>query len=199
MEKENKEKCLMHTCCAPCSVYCIEKMENENIPFDMLWFNPNIQPVTEYRKRRDCLIEYAKMNNKKLLIEDEYDIYSFVKEAVLDIENRCKKVCYDLRLGFAAKKAKELGYNSYTTTLLVSPYQDTEALIEVGKAYGEKYGIEFLPMNFKEGFKYGQNKARELGLYMQKYCGCIFSEAERYKKNTWKIKNIDISSIKKNK
>ena len=98
------------------------------------------------------------------------------------MENRCVKYCYRVRLEQTAKYAKENGYDTFSTTLLISPYQNHEALIEVAKTMAEKYGIEFLYRDFREGFREGQNKARELGLYMQKYCGCIFSKnAQMYK------------------
>ena len=87
------------------------------------------------------------------------------------------------------KICQEHGYDAFTTTLLVSPYQNHEALIEVAKTMAEKYGIEFLYRDFRVGFREGQNKARELGLYMQKYCGCIFSEEDRYAKQISRDKN----------
>ena len=81
-----------------------------------------------------------------------------------------------------AKYAKENGYTHFSTTLLVSPYQNHEALIEVANQMAKKYDVEFLYRDFRVGFREGQAKARELGLYMQKYCGCIFSEEDRYQK-----------------
>ena len=96
--------------------------------------------------------------------------------------------CYRIRLEQAAKYAKENGYDAFTTTLLVSPYQDHETLQKVGEEMAEKYDIEFLYRDFRPGFREGQNEARELGLYMQKYCGCVFSEEDRYSKQIDKDK-----------
>ena len=96
------------------------------------------------------------------------------------MQNRCKNYCYPVRLEQTAKYAKENGYTHFSTTLLVSPYQNHEALIEVAEQMAKKYGVEFLYRDFRVGFREGQAKARELGLYMQKYCGCIFSEEDRY-------------------
>ena len=163
-------KLLMHTCCAPCSVYCIDSLRAEGIEPELYCFNPNIHPYTEYKMRRDTLIEYSKMINIKLIINEDYGVVEFCKNTIDNLENRCKEYCYRIRLEQTAKFAKENGYDAFTTTLLVSPYQNHEALIEVAKEMANKYGIEFIYRDFRVGFREGQNKARELGLYMQKYC-----------------------------
>ena len=170
----------MHTCCAPCSVYCIDELRGEGIEPTVYWFNPNIHPYMEYKARRDCLKEYTKSINVNAIFEENYGLDEFCRDVSQDLSGRCKNYCYPVRLEQAAKYAKEHGYDAFTTTLLVSPYQNHEALIQVAKTMAEKYGIEFLYRDFRVGFREGQNKARELGLYMQKYCGCIFSEEMRY-------------------
>ena len=173
-------KLLMHTCCAPCSVYCIDELRGEGIEPTVYWFNPNIHPYMEYKARRDCLKEYTKSINVNAIFEENYGLEEFCKNAIKDLSSRCKNYCYPVRLEQTAKYAKENGYKAFTTTLLVSPYQNHEALIEVANMMAKKYDIEFLYRDFRIGFREGQNKARELGLYMQKYCGCIFSEEMRY-------------------
>ena len=173
-------KLLMHTCCAPCSVYCIESLRNEGIEPELYWFNPNIHPYMEYKARRDTLIEYSKMININLIINENYGLREFCKNVVDDLDNRCSEYCYRTRIEETAKYAKENGYEAFTTTLFVSPYQQHEKLKEICKEMAKKYDIEFLYRDFRTGFREGQNKARELGLYMQKYCGCIFSEEDRY-------------------
>ena len=169
-------KLLMHTCCAPCSVYCIDSLRAEGIEPVSYWYNPNIHPYIEYKTRRDTLIEYSNMINFDLIIDENYGLVEFCKNTINNLENRCKDYCYKVRLEQTAKYAKENGYDAFTTTLLVSPYQNHEALQEVAYEMANKYNIEFLYRDFRVGFREGQNKARELGLYMQKYCGCIFSE-----------------------
>ena len=177
----------MHTCCAPCSVYCIDELRGEGIEPTVYWFNPNIHPYMEYKARRDCLKEYTKSINVNAIFEENYGLEEFCKNAIKDLSSRCKNYCYPVRLEQTAKYAKENGYEAFTTTLLVSPYQNHEALIEVANMMAKKYDIEFLYRDFRIGFMEGQNKARELGLYMQKYCGCIFSEEMRYNnRNTTK-------------
>lgn len=173
-------KLLLHTCCAPCSVYCIESLRNEEIEPVSYWFNPNIHPYMEYKARRDTLIEYSKMVNLELIINENYGLRDFCKNVSNDIENRCKNYCYRVRMEETAKYAKENGYEAFSTTLLVSPYQNHEELKRIGEELAKKYEIEFLYRDFRQGFRQGQAKARELSLYMQKYCGCVFSEEDRY-------------------
>lgn len=173
-------KLLMHTCCAPCSVYCIESLRNENIEPVLYWFNPNIHPYIEYKTRRDTLIEYSKMINVNLIINENYGLKEFCKNVIGDLENRCVNYCYRVRLEETVKYAKENGYDTFSSTLFVSPYQKHEELKRLCEELAKKYGIDFLYRDFRIGFREGQTKARELGLYMQKYCGCVFSEEERY-------------------
>ena len=175
-------KLLMHTCCAPCSVYCIEALRKEGIEPTLFWYNPNIHPFTEYKARRDCLKEYAKKVGVELIIVDEYGLDEFCKNVISDLKNRCVNYCYAKRLGTTVKYAEENGFDAFTTTLLVSPYQKHEELKIVAENLGKLSGIEFLYRDFRVGFREGQSKAREAGLYIQKYCGCIFSEEERYSK-----------------
>lgn len=181
-------KLLMHTCCAPCSVYCIESLRGEGMEPSLYWFNPNIHPYMEYKARRDCLIEYSQKIEANLIINENYGLRDFCKEVVNDLENRCTQYCYPVRLEQTAKYAKENGYTHFTTTLLVSPYQKHEMLRKVAEEMAQKYEVEFLYRDFREGFREGQNKARKMGLYMQKYCGCVFSEEERYQKQIQKDK-----------
>ena len=173
-------KLLMHTCCAPCSVYCIDELRSENIEPTVYWFNPNIHPYMEYKARRDTLKEYTKLIGVQAIFEENYGLREFCKNVIDDLENRCVKYCYRVRLEQTAKYAKENGYDTFSTTLLISPYQNHEALKQIGEEMAQKYDITFLYRDFRVGFREGQAKARELGLYMQKYCGCVFSEESRY-------------------
>ena len=171
---------LLHTCCAPCSIYCVDSLRREHIEPISYWFNPNIHPYTEYRSRKMTLEEYAKSIDMRLVIDNTYGLRSFIKNVIDDLEHRCF-YCYQVRMDATARYAAEHHFDSFTTTLLVSPYQKHEALIAAGEAAAQKYGVPFLYRDFRPGFKEGQQKARELELYMQKYCGCIFSEEERYR------------------
>ena len=173
-------KLLMHTCCAPCSVYCIDKLREEGIEPTLYWYNPNIHPYTEYKERRDCLREYAKQINVKAIFEDEYGLDDFCKETVKNINSRCVNYCYPVRLKKTFEYAKENGYDTVTTTLLYSIYQKHDFIKTYMEKLSKEYGINFLYRDFREGFWLGHQKAHDMGLYMQKYCGCIFSEEMRY-------------------
>ena len=175
-------KLLMHTCCAPCSVYCIDSLRSERIEPTLFWYNPNIHPYIEYKTRRDCLKDYAKQVGAELIIDEEYGLDEFCKNVVNDIPNRCVNYCYKKRLTETVRYAAKHGYDAFTTTLLVSPYQKHDELKAVCEELSALSGVEFVYRDFREGFREGQAKARELGLYMQKYCGCIFSEEDRYRK-----------------
>ena len=173
-------KLLLHTCCAPCSIYCIKSLRKEEIEPTVYWFNPNIHPYMEYKSRRDTLKEYSQSIGADAIFEENYGLKEFCKNVIGDLDNRCAQYCYRVRLEQTAKYAKQHGYDAFTTTLLVSPYQNHELLIQVAKEMAKKYEIEFLYRDFRTGFREGQAEARELGLYMQKYCGCVFSEEDRY-------------------
>ena len=175
-------KLLMHTCCAPCSVYCIQELRAEGIEPTLYWYNPNIHPYKEYEARRDCLKVYSQKINIEAIFDDEYGLDEFCKNVSGSIETRCVDYCYPVRLRKTFEYAKEHGYTHVTTTLLYSIYQKHEYIKKLMENYSKEYGIEFLYRDFRFGFWEGHDKAVEEGLYMQKYCGCIFSEEDRYVK-----------------
>ena len=172
---------LLHICCAPCANQCIEVLRADGVDVTGFWYNPNIHPFTEYRARRDCLRAYAEQIQLPLIEKNDYALRPFVRAVADDIGNRCVK-CYEMRLFEAAKQAKEGGFDSFTSSLFISPYQNHELMAQVAQQAADTYGVEFLYRDFRPYFKDGQAFAREHGFYMQKYCGCVFSEEERYLK-----------------
>ena len=172
-------KTLLHICCAPCANQCIEVLRTDGVELTGFWYNPNIHPYTEYRARRDCLREYAQMVELPLLEKNDYALRPFVRAVAEDLDHRCGK-CYEMRLFETAKAAKEGGFDSFTSSLFISPYQNFELMRETAERAAMEYGVEFLFRDFRPYFRAGQDRARELGMYMQKYCGCVFSEEERY-------------------
>ena len=173
-------------------VFVVHKLREDGYnDITSLWYNINIHPYQEYKQRLDTLKQYAEMINLPLIVEDNYGVREFTRNVSSNIDGRCA-FCYESRLDFTAKFAKENGYDAFSTTLLVSPYQKHELVINIADSMAKKYGIEFLYQDFRPGFREGQAMAREAGLYMQKYCGCIFSEEDRYKKQIERDKdNID--------
>ena len=188
-------KLLMHACCAPCSVYCVKTLREEGIEPTLFWYNPNIHPYIEYKTRRDTLIEYSKMMNLKLIVEEEYGLDNFCKNVINNLENRCTSYCYPIRLRKLFEYASTHGYDTVTTTLLYSIYQKHDDIKKIMEKLEKEFNVKFLYKDFRIGFREGQDKARELGLYMQKYCGCIFSEEDKYKEKIEK----DIKKFLENK
>jgi len=175
------KKLLLHTCCAPCSVFCVSSLRGEGIEPVSFWYNPNIHPYQEYKARRDTLVDYAASIQLELVVREEYGLRDFVRAVAGDIDRRCTH-CYTCRLEETARFAAANGFSHFSTTLLVSPYQDHEGICRAAEELAGRYGVEFLYRDFRPGFRQGQAEARELGLYMQKYCGCVFSEEDRYAK-----------------
>ena len=179
-------KTLLHICCAPCANRPIDVLRTDGFEVVGFWYNPNIHPVTEYRARRNCLEEYAKAIEMPLIMRNDYGLRPFVRAVAEDIENRCVK-CYEMRLFEAARQAKEGGFDSFTSSLFISPYQQHELMREVAERAAADFGVQFLYRDFRPYFRAGQERARELGMYIQKYCGCVFSEEERYLKPSRRI------------
>ena len=155
-------KLLLHTCCAPCSVYCIETLRNEGIEPELYWYNPNIHPYTEYRVRRDCLKEYSEQIGVKAIFEDEYGLDDFCREAVKDLSTRCVNYCYPVRMRKTFEYAKQNGYDAVSTTLLYSIYQNHEYIKKLCEDLSKEFEIEFLYRDFRVGFWEGHNKAKEI-------------------------------------
>ncbi len=178
---------LLHCCCAPCANAPIQQLQEEGTSVTAFWYNPNIHPFTEYRSRRNTLQEYAKATGLPLVVVDDYGLREFVQAVADDIDGRCD-FCYRCRMEETAKYAAEHGFDGFSTSLLISPYQNHEKLKAVGQEMGEKYGVPFVYYDFQPLFRVGQERARAMEMYMQKYCGCVFSEEDRYKKKKKPIK-----------
>ncbi|MCR5059539.1 MAG: epoxyqueuosine reductase QueH [Saccharofermentans sp.] len=169
---------LLHACCGPCSMYPQSVLQYEGTVYDMFWFNPNIHPEFEWNRRLENLQMAADHYGVKLIREGRcLEDYWLSKDYLEEYGSRCA-MCYDLRMDYTARYAAEHGYDSFTTTLLVSPYQQHEAIVETCEKKSLQYGVKFRYYDFREGFRKGQNMARDIGLYRQKYCGCIFSLEE---------------------
>jgi len=171
---------LLHTCCAPCLVYPLEVLRNEGFKVTGFFYNPNIHPLAEYLKRKEAL---TVLNPGIELIYPEYSPREFFRAVNAKEEPplRCS-VCWKERLKKTAQAAKEAGFKYFTTTLLVSPYQDQELLKKIGNEVAIEEGVEFYYADFRAGFKKAHDAAKAKGVYCQRYCGCIYSEIERAKK-----------------
>ena len=180
-----KMKTLLHICCAPCSVMCVDTLRNEGIEPVGYWFNPNIHPFTEYKQRREALKEYAEKTGLELVLEDYYNLREFVINVTPEFDSRCV-YCYETRAEKAANTPPITALKRIPR-LAYKPISKSRALKEVFEKTGEKYGVRFLYRDFRPYFK-KVSREPEMGIYMQKYCGCVFSEEERYNKKLFKNK-----------
>lgn len=177
---------LLHACCAPCSSACLEYL-NGNFDMTVFYYNPNISPKEEFEKRlkeEKRLVSEMPLSKEIRVIEGEYNYDDFL-ETVKGLENvpeggeRCFR-CYRLRLEKTAKLAKERGFDYFCTTLSISPLKNSQRINEIGEAIAEKYGVKWLPSDFKkkEGYKRSIELSKQYGLYRQNFCGCVFSQKE---------------------
>lgn len=172
---------LLHTCCGPCTLYPLRVLREEGLEPVGFFFNPNIHPYREFRKRMGALREVAERRHLEVIWHRDYGLRNFLREVVFREEDRCE-VCYYLRLRETAALARKEGYPVFSTTLLYSPFQQHELIRDIGETLARRFGLSFLYRDFREGYGEGQREAREMGIYRQPYCGCIFSEEERYDK-----------------
>lgn len=179
-------KLLLHICCAPCLIYPLNILREKSYDVEGFFYNPNIHPFSEYSRRRQAVEEYQQSCRLKVDFPD-YLPQEFFREVHQKEESpqRCAN-CWKLRLRETAKAAKEKCCGFFTTTLLVSPYQDQGALREVGEDAARAEGVAFFYQDFRPGFRKAHDEARAKGMYCQRYCGCLYSQIERYSKKSIK-------------
>lgn len=181
MVKE-KKKILVHICCAPCVIFLHQSLLENDFEVMGYFYNPNIHPYQEYEERLHTVKEYARQKNLKIIYKDEYNLEDFLQGVVFRENQRCN-YCYHTRLLSTAQAAKKGKFDFFTTTLLYSKFQNHTLIKEMGTNLGREYGVEFYYQDFRLGWKEGINISKEMGLYRQQYCGCIYSEKERYMGN----------------
>ena len=180
---EGRPRLLLHSCCGPCSSYVLEYL-TRYFEVCLSYYNPNIQPRAEYELRLENQLKVLERIPGVTLVPCGYDGGAY-DEAVRGLENepeggaRCTE-CFALRLDFAAREAKRLGCDYFATTLTVSPHKDAQRINAIGEALAGKYGVKWLPADFKkrDGYKRSIELSREFGLYRQNYCGCLYSKTE---------------------
>ncbi len=170
---------LLHICCAPCAIYPFKNLTKTGYRVEGFFYNPNIQPKAEYLKRKEAAGDLEKSFGIKIHYADyQSSRYTDYIKSTPDRPLRCKN-CFRLRLEEAHRFARENGFDFFTTTLLVSPYQDQDLIKEIGEDISKESDVKFLFSDFRPGFRQAHNKAKELNLYCQKYCGCLYSLKER--------------------
>ncbi len=171
-------KILIHTCCANCLIYPLKILRQEGFIVHSYFYN-HIHPYTEFKKRLDALEYYTKLENVNLIVREKYELKKFIQSVVFREENRCY-YCYYSRLEATAKLGAKSNFEYFTTTLLYSKHQKHELIREICKSLEKKYKIKFYYHDFRKGWKEGIEESKKINLYRQNYCGCIYSEAERY-------------------
>jgi len=168
-------KLLLHTCCAPCLIYPLDRLKEKGFEVAGFFYNPNIHPLSEYNKRRQA-VEYLNKTIDIEIIYPEYIPSEFFWAVNLKEEKpeRCF-ICWSLRLKDTARAAKQNGFDLFSTTLLVSPYQDQDMLKKIGNDISKEEGIDFYYEDFRPGFRKAGEQAKSQGIYCQNYCGCIYS------------------------
>lgn len=173
-------KILLHICCAPCTIYPLEILRKEG-QVKGVFFNPNIHPYLEYKKRLDTVREYAAREGLEVNLAEGYPMEDFLRNTVTLGKDRCI-YCYEVRLRHTAEQARKGLFDAFTTTLLYSRYQKHDLIRATAEDAAREFNIPFYYRDFRTGWEEGVRLSKETGLYRQKYCGCIFSEKERFYK-----------------
>lgn len=170
---------LLHICCANCAIYPLERMKEKGDDVTGYFFNPNIHPYQEYQKRLEALKQYSERVGLKVIYRDEYLLEEFLRSVSHRVKERCQ-YCYSVRLEATAREAKENAFDAFSTTLLQSTHQNHGLIKETGEHLAREIGIPFYYDDFRQGWRRGLEVSKAVGLYRQQYCGCIYSEKERY-------------------
>ena len=170
---------LLHICCAPCLLYPEQVLNWEGLAFTAYFYNPNIHPYKEFRKRLNTAVDYCKEQHVPLVVDRDYGLRDFLRAVVFRETKRCT-LCYQKRLKKTVAVAKERGFASCSSTLLYSKYQNHALIRTLGEELCSQDGLFFVYRDFREGWQQGVDGSISRGLYRQPYCGCIYSEQERY-------------------
>lgn len=174
-------------CCGPCSIYPLKEILSQEYEVWGFFFNPNIAPREEFDKRLESTRRLSALMELDVIFADIYKVEDFLRDCSgtllreLTKEDRCKH-CYDIRLEATARAAKERGFDMFSSSLFYSRYQNHALMKDIAEGYASDYGVELFYRDFRKGWQDGIKESREMGLYRQQYCGCIFSWMERYNK-----------------
>ncbi len=170
---------LLHSCCAHCAAYTVDHWRQQGYEVSALWYNPNIHPYMEHQYRLQAMQSLAQEMNLALIVAEGYDMISYFRQVAGHESQRCQ-YCFELRLSKTAEIAHQMGFGAVTSTLLISPHQKHDLLREIGNKVVEERGIDFLYADLRKRYSDSRHMTKGLNLYRQQYCGCIYSEWERY-------------------
>lgn len=172
-------KLLLHTCCGPCSIYPLKVLKQMDMDVMGFFYRHNIHPFQECLKREETLRHYSQSIDLKVIYQSDYKMEEFLQSVVFREKDRCRYCYYD-RLKATALVAKKGKFQAFSTTLLYSKFQNHEQIQQTGEALAREYGLKFFYHDFREGWKSGIEESKQRDMYRQQYCGCIYSEKERY-------------------
>ena len=172
-------KVLIHTCCGPCSIYPVEAIKASGLEVMGFFYRHNIHPYSECLKRQENLEAYARQIGLRLIIQEGYDLEGFIQNVVYREKDRCT-YCYHDRLRTTALLAKRGKFDYFTSTLLYSKFQNHDLVKSIGESIQKSTGVPFFYEDFRSGWKEGIEKSKGRQMYRQQYCGCIYSEKERF-------------------
>jgi predicted adenine nucleotide alpha hydrolase (AANH) superfamily ATPase len=172
-------KILLHICCAPCTIYPAAALSDSGHQMRGFFFNPNIHPYQEFSRRVAALEDYAAATGLPIIWDRTYDLEDFLRRIIFREQDRCR-FCYHLRLTAAARVARSGKFDAFTSTLLYSKFQNHAMIRELGSQVGQEAGVPFYYEDFRQGWASGIAQSKQMGLYRQQYCGCIFSERDRF-------------------
>ena len=172
-------KILIHACCAPCSIYPVDVLRDQRFEVTGFFYRNNIHPYSECLRREQALMTYFEQIHLPILFHDGYDLEGFLQKIIFHEKDRCA-ICYQERLNATASLAKIQGFDCFSSTLLYSKFQKHDVIREIGESVAASTGIPFYYQDFREGWKQGIHISKQLKMYRQQYCGCIYSEKDRY-------------------
>lgn len=172
-------KLLLHICCGPCCIYPVDRLRAEGMDVMGFYYRHNIHPYTECVRRQETLAAYADSIGLRVIYQEGYDLEGFLRNVIFRESNRCY-YCYHDRLKTTALLARRGKFDYFSTTLLYSKFQKHDMIRSIGEAVGKETGVAFYYEDFRTGWKEGIERSRQSGMYRQQYCGCIYSEKDRY-------------------
>lgn len=172
-------KVLLHICCANCALYPRQELKKKGFEVFGFFYNPNIHPYQEYQRRLEAVKEFAGRVGLRMIYRDEYGLEDFLRQVVFRESERCRH-CYYSRLEATAQVGRKGKFDYFTTTLLYSKQQKHDLIKEIGNSLGKQHGVKFYAEDFRQGWQKGIAASQEMKLYRQQYCGCIYSERDRF-------------------
>ncbi len=187
---------LLHICCGPCALYPVQQLREQGHTVTGLFYNPNIHPYQEFRRRIDAVKMFSESWGCAIDIDEDYGLSQYLRKVVFHEDERCL-LCYEMRLLRTVTAAAAGSHDAFTTTLLYSKYQNHPLLAERCRQLAQEHDVSFYYQDFRLGWQWGIDRSIDMGLYRQPYCGCIYSEQERYDKRLRKARSKMTAAVER--